>query len=142
MDSVWHMLYPYGDFVSAKMDIEGGSYELKVKARNSGWVRVDGILSGGERSAAAICIRIAFSLVLAQNIGWVILDEPTHNLDGKAVSTLSGMMQHGLPTMVEQIFLITHDDQMKKAATASLYMLERDKDNDAATKPVQLPLEY
>ncbi|MCX6798624.1 MAG: hypothetical protein NTW59_00835, partial [Candidatus Diapherotrites archaeon] len=141
MDSAWRMLYPYEDFVSAKMDVEEGSYELKAKTRNGKWVRVEGILSGGERSAAAICIRIAFSLVLTQNLSWLILDEPTHNLDGRAVAALSGMMQNSLPGMVEQIFVITHDEQMKKAATASLYALERDKNNDAATRPVQLPLE-
>jgi exonuclease SbcC len=138
MHDIWQKIYPYRDFVSAKMDVSGGSYELKARERSGGWVRVEGILSGGERSAAAICIRIAFSLVLTRNLSWLILDEPTHNLDGKAVETLGSMMQSHLPSIVEQIFVITHDPEMKKAASASLYLLEREKNEDAVTRPVIL----
>ncbi len=141
MESIWQGIYPYRDFVAAKMHVEEGSYELKVKTRAGGWQRVEGILSGGERSAAAICIRIAFSLVLTQNLGWLILDEPTHNLDSSAVSALSSMFQQHLPQMVEQIFVITHDSEMRKAASANLYVLERNKDTDGATKPVQVPIQ-
>ncbi|MFA4855865.1 MAG: AAA family ATPase [archaeon] len=141
MHDIWQNIYPYRDYVSAKMDVSEGSYELKAKERSGNWVRVEGILSGGERSAAAICIRIAFSLVLARNLSWLILDEPTHNLDRKAVETLGEMMQRHLPSIVEQVFVITHDAEMKKAASASLYFLEREKDEDAVTKPVLVQAE-
>ncbi len=141
MHDIWQRIYPYKDYVSAKMDVEKGSYELKAKEKGGNWVRVEGILSGGERSAAAICIRIAFSLVLARNLSWLILDEPTHNLDTAAVETLGKMMQLHLPSIVEQVFVITHNSEMKKAASASLYILEREKDDDAATKPVLVPIE-
>jgi len=141
MHDIWQKIYPYQDFVSAKMDVAEGSYELRVKEKNGNWVRVEGILSGGERSAAAICIRIAFSLVLARNLSWLILDEPTHNLDSNAVGTLGEMMKSHLPLLVEQIFVITHDNEMKKAASASLYVLERDKNNEGITKPVAVPIE-
>jgi len=135
MEDLWPRLYPYSDFISAKMDIEQGSYELKVKNRNREWMRVEGILSGGERSVAAICIRIAFSLVLAQNLGWLILDEPTHNLDRNAVKELAKLMKHHLPELVEQIFVITHDPELEKAATSYYYVLERDKANNGVTIP-------
>lgn len=141
MHDIWQRIYPYRDFVSAKMDVGEGSYELKAMERSGNWIRVEGILSGGERSAAAICIRIAFSLVLARNLGWLILDEPTHNLDSVAVETLSRMMQTHLPSLVEQIFVITHDVGMKKAASASLYVLEREKNTDAVTRLGVLPAE-
>ncbi len=140
MDSIWKRVYPYKDYLSAKMDVEQGNYELRVKDLNGNWVRVEGILSGGERSAAAICIRIAFSFVLTRNLSWIILDEPTHNLDSEAVQTLSEMMQQHLPKLVEQIFVITHDMEMKKAATGSLYVLEREKNSDSATRPVLRPI--
>ncbi|MBN2067289.1 MAG: AAA family ATPase [Candidatus Diapherotrites archaeon] len=136
MENIWERIYPYKDFKTAKMWVEEGSYELKALDSTGNWVRVEGILSGGERSAAAICIRIAFSLVLTQNLSWLILDEPTHNLDSNAVSTLSKMMQQHLPEFVEQIFVITHDNEMRKAASASLYILERDKNQNLATRPV------
>lgn len=141
MHDIWQKAYPYKDLVSAKMDVSGGTYELKAKERSGKWVRVEGILSGGERSAAAICIRIAFSLVLARNLGWLILDEPTHNLDGNAVQTLAKMMQLHLPELIDQIFVITHDMQMRKAASASLYVIEREKGEDGVSKPVLVPME-
>ena len=141
MHDIWPRVYPYRDFVSAKMDVEEGSYELKAREKSGKWVRVEGILSGGERSAAAVCIRIAFSLVLARNLSWLILDEPTHNLDREAVETLGKMMKESLPEMVEQIFVITHDQEMKKAASSKLYVLEREKNEDSSTKPVLVPIE-
>ena len=136
MDSIWGKLYPYKDYVSAKMVIEDGNYELKVRERNGGWLRVEGILSGGERSAAAICIRMAFSFVLTRNLSWIILDEPTHNLDSLAVKELSSMLRSHLPELVDQIFVITHDKEMEKAASSNIYVFERDKDSNGATKPL------
>jgi len=135
MDDVWNRVYPYGDFTSAKMEIEEGNYEIKVKEKNGKWTRVEGILSGGERSAAAICIRVAFSLVLTQNLSWLILDEPTHNLDRNAVIELSKMMREHLPNLVEQIFVITHDSEMEKAASGKCYEIERDKENEGSSIP-------
>ncbi len=135
MDDVWERIYPYGDFTSAKMEIEEGNYEIKVREKNGKWVRVEGILSGGERSAAAICIRVAFSLVLTQNLSWLILDEPTHNLDRNAVIKLSSMMKEHLPNLVDQIFVITHDSEMEKAASAVYCEITRDKENEGSSVP-------
>lgn len=140
MEDIWPKIYPYQDIVSARMTIEEGSYELKVKRRNSEWERVEGILSGGERSAAAICIRIAFSLVLTQNLSWIILDEPTHNLDITTVNALAEMLKNYLPEIVEQIFVITHDRELEKAASATIFVLHREKNEDGITAPEQLPL--
>ncbi len=135
MDDVWNRIYPYKDFTSIKMEIEEGNYEIKVKEKNGKWTRVEGILSGGERSIAAICIRVAFSLVLTQNLSWLILDEPTHNLDRNSVAELSLMMKEHLPNLVEQIFVITHDPEMEKAASGSCYEIERDKENEKSSVP-------
>lgn len=135
MSDIWRRIYPYGDYIDAKMEIEDGDYELKVLQRNGQWVRVEGILSGGERSSAALCIRIAFSLVLTQNLSWLILDEPTHNLDSETIREFSVMLREHLPEVVEQIFIITHDKEMENAASSNLYILHRDKNNDGITKP-------
>jgi DNA repair exonuclease SbcCD ATPase subunit len=141
MDDVWSRLYPYSDFASARIEIVNGDYEVLVKEQAGDWVRVEGILSGGERSAAALTLRIALSLVLTQNLSWLILDEPTHNLDTGTVKQLSGMMRQHLPELVEQIFVITHDKEMEKAASAMLYFLERNKGEDGVTKPVLQQIE-
>ncbi|MEI7960998.1 MAG: hypothetical protein WCI04_01560, partial [archaeon] len=82
----------------------------------------------------ALCIRIAFSLVLTKKLSMLILDEPTHNLDSNAVAKLSEMLREQMPRLVEQIFVITHDKQLETAASSNLYLLTRNKDNDEATK--------
>ncbi len=136
MQDIWPRIYPYKDFVNIKIEIQEGDYEILVEEKNGKWIRVEGILSGGERSAVALTIRIAVSLVLAQNLSWLILDEPTHNLDSAAVTELSNLMREHLPELVEQIFVITHDKEMEKAATGSLYFLDRNKNEEGITKPL------
>ncbi len=142
MTQIWGVLYPYKDFVDAKLCVVENGYDLQVMTRNGNWTRVEGILSGGERSAAAICIRIAFALVLTKQLSIFILDEPTHNLDKNAITRLSEMLNNSLPELVEQIFVITHEKEMEKAATSTLYELQRNKDLDEATKIEVLPLNY
>jgi len=133
MSKIWQQIYPYKDFIDARLQVVDTGYDLQVLTRNNNWVRVEGILSGGERSAAALCIRIAFALVLTKQLSMLILDEPTHNLDSSAVEKLSEMLRDNLPELVEQIFVITHDKQLENAASSKLYLLQRNKDLDEAT---------
>ena len=134
MSSIWTAIYPYKDFTDAKLCVVEEGYDLQVLTRNNGWVRVEGVLSGGERSAAALCIRIAFALVLTKKLSMLILDEPTHNLDSNAVAKLSEMLREEMPKLVEQIFVITHDKQLENAASSNLYLLTGNKDVDEATE--------
>ncbi|VVB99423.1 DNA double-strand break repair Rad50 ATPase [uncultured archaeon] len=134
MAEIWQKIYPYDDITGVKISVEEGSYEVMARQRSGEWARVEGILSGGERSSAALAMRIAVSLVLTQNLGWIILDEPTHNLDANAVSSLSEVMRTHLPELIDQIFIITHDKEMENAASGKLYTLEREKGNDGVTR--------
>ncbi len=138
MTNIWGAIYPYNDFTDARLCVVEEGYDLQVQTRSNGWVRVEGILSGGERSAAALCIRIAFALVLTKKLSMIILDEPTHNLDSNAVTKLSEMLREEMPKLVEQIFVITHDKQLENAASSNLYLLTRNKDNDESTKVDQI----
>jgi len=138
MNNIWQQIYPYKDFTDARLAIVDEGYDLQVQTRSNDWVRVEGVLSGGERSAAALCIRIAFSLVLTKKLSMLILDEPTHNLDTNAVAKLSEMLREELPRLVEQIFVITHDKQLEAAASSNLYLLSRNKDEDEATHAEQI----
>ncbi|MBN2127459.1 MAG: AAA family ATPase [Candidatus Diapherotrites archaeon] len=140
MESIWPQVYPYKDFSSAKIIVNEGEYEVMVKNKENEFIRVEGILSGGERTAAAITLRIAFSLVLTQNLGWIILDEPTHNLDERSVKELAVMLKKHLPEIVEQVFVITHDNEMKNAATGKLYLLERKKEEFESTNIIETNL--
>jgi exonuclease SbcC len=134
MSNIWQQIYPYKDFIDARLLVTEDGYDLQVLSRANGWVRVEGVLSGGERSAAALCIRIAFALVLTKKLSMLILDEPTHNLDSNAVAKLSEMLREELPKLVEQVFVITHDKQLEMAASSNLYLLTRNKDLDESTK--------
>jgi len=134
MTSIWTAVYPYKDFTDARLCVTSEGYDLQVMNRNGEWVRVEGILSGGERSAAALCIRMAFALVLTKKLSMLILDEPTHNLDSNAVQKLSEMLREEMPKLVEQIFVITHDKELENAASSNLYLLTRNKDLDEPTK--------
>ncbi len=135
MEDLWHKIYPYRDFQTAQIRVIDGNYELLVQTSTGEWMRVEGMLSGGERSAAAICIRLSFALVLTQNLGWIILDEPTHNLDTNGVRELGKLLKTHLPELVEQIFVITHDKQLEHSASGALYYIERNKDTDETSNP-------
>ncbi|MCL2284680.1 MAG: SMC family ATPase [Fibromonadales bacterium] len=72
-------------------------------------------LSGGEQISVAIAIRLALSLEFG-NSGFIILDEPTNNLDRDKRQLLA----ENLPKMVEnltQLFVVTHDDTFRNSAT-------------------------
>jgi len=134
MNQLWVTLYPYDDFYGIALNIEGGDYILQLKDRMGRWVNVDGIASGGERSIACLALRIAFAMVLAPQLRWLILDEPTMNLDSKGINVLATTLRERIRDFVEQCFLITHEPGLEEAITGSAYRLERDKSRDGATK--------
>lgn len=136
LDDIWKQVYPYEDYPRLRLGVEGGDYALQVLTLAGEWINVEGFTSGGERSTAALALRIAFSMVLAPHLSWLVLDEPTHNLDSNGVARLSETMREHLPALVDQIFVITHDDEMESATTGNLYRLERDKARDEASKAV------
>lgn len=133
LSKVWSNLYPYDDFSDLRFTISEGDYELQFKNKGT-WQPVEGIASGGERTSACLALRIAFALVLAPNLRWLVLDEPTHNLDRQAVKELSELLRTRISEFVDQVFLITHDEVMENAASAKLYKLERDKHRDGPTE--------
>jgi DNA repair exonuclease SbcCD ATPase subunit len=128
---VWKELYPYGDFTSVRLIIDK-DYVLQLKG-SEGWISVDGIASGGERSMACLALRIAFSLSFIPNLRWLILDEPTHNLDSNAISQFIEILREKMPAFAEQVFLITHDERISEGVQGVLYKLERNKNEDGAT---------
>ncbi len=133
MQAIWDDIYPYNDFFGVRLGIEGGDYVLQLQD-STGWIAADGIASGGERSIACLVLRIAFSLILAPQLRWIVLDEPTHNLDTRAVEVLGNVLREKVTNIVEQIFLITHDPSLETAVSGYLYKLDREKGKDGYTK--------
>ncbi|MFH0986613.1 MAG: SMC family ATPase [Candidatus Micrarchaeota archaeon] len=138
LSDVWDKMYPYGDYVDLQLAIdETGDYILQLKTRGEKWANVEGVTSGGERSTACLALRIALSLALTQNLSWLVLDEPTHNLDQNAIQELAVVMREHLPEIVDQVFIITHEPALEKAASGSLFRLEREKAEDAPTQVIR-----
>lgn len=137
MQSLWTALYPYRDFFSIRLGVEEGDYVLQLQD-STGWIAADGVASGGERSIACLALRMAFALVLAPQLRWLVLDEPTHNLDARAVDDLAAVLRDKIGEFVEQVFLITHDPALEAAVTGYLYRLERDKEKDGMTQLIRM----
>jgi len=133
MSEIWPDIYPYSDYTNIRLSIEEGDYSLQLSDKSGMWFDVER-LSGGERNIACLVLRIALSLVLVPHLNWLILDEPTHNLDAKSIEDLSETLRNRIGDFVEQIFLITHEKNLENAATGELYRIHRDKDLDGVSK--------
>lgn len=128
---VWKVIYPYADYPMLQIKPSEDDYDLSFGLPNGGgeeWISVDGIASGGERALACLALRTAFAMVLTPNLSWLILDEPTHNLDEDAVRTLAVALHDHIPKIVNQIFVITHDENLRDAASGKLIRVERSKE--------------
>ena len=138
MTELWPKLYPYKDYTSARMSATEDDYLLEIRTQAGEWKAVE-TASGGERSCAALTLRTALAVVLTPSLSWLVLDEPTHNLDTKAVALMCRALRDDLPTIVSQVFVITHDEHLKEAGT-HLYKVERDKDGEDRTSVEALSL--
>jgi exonuclease SbcC len=135
MNDVWSELYPYGDFGEIRLLVEK-DYVLQLKG-TKGWMNAE-MVSGGERSLACLALRIAFSLAFTPNIRWLILDEPTHNLDANAIEHFGSVLKDRMENIIEQVFLITHEERLSDYITGSTYRLERDKEADGVTRVTEI----
>ncbi len=138
MDKIWEEVYPYQDFQKIRLSIEErreiSDYELQLMDSSGRWVSVEGITSGGERTCAVLTLRISFAVVLAPGLSWLVLDEPTHNLDSEGIETLAEVLRERIPRIVKQLILITHERDLESAVSGHLYRFSRDKDRDEETQ--------
>ncbi|MCK9292999.1 MAG: SMC family ATPase [archaeon] len=132
LNIIWPKVYAYNDYKSARLQANN-DYILEVLSLEGEWYRVEGILSGGERSCAALSIRVAIALVLTEKLGLLILDEPTHNLDEKSVQSLATILEKELPDLVDQVFIVTHDSKLLETVNSSKFIINRDKENDGVS---------
>ncbi len=131
MDEVWVLIYPYKDYASIRLQANEKDYPFEVF--NGAWKPLESVASGGERACAALSLRIALAMVLTPNLSWLVLDEPTHNLDKEAVNMLSHALQYKVPEIVAQTFVITHEEALMGSEFASSYKLTRNKGNFGST---------
>lgn len=76
-------------------------------------------ISGGEKTAAALALRLGIAKALAgKELELVMLDEPTIHLDSQRRSELVNIILQ--LRNIPQIILVSHDENMKKAADTIL----------------------
>ncbi|MBI4406293.1 hypothetical protein HY571_00065, partial [Candidatus Micrarchaeota archaeon] len=126
MHEVWQSIYPYRDYSSCRVVPTDDDYLLELK-NGSEWRQIEQC-SGGERASAALALRVSLAMVLVPNLSWIVLDEPTHNLDSQAVLLLARALHDTLPSIVRQTFVVTHDEALKEGASGSIHVFQRDKD--------------
>ncbi|MBU5690015.1 MAG: AAA family ATPase [Candidatus Aenigmatarchaeota archaeon] len=132
MSEIWSEIYPYSDYIDIRLAVEDDDYTLQLSDSTGQWMDVDRV-SGGERSIASLTLRIAFSLVLVPHLNWLILDEPTHNLDSKSIEKLNEVLRDRINEFVQQVFIITHEKSLESAASGEIYNIKRNKDKDEAS---------
>ena len=138
MVNLWNELYPYKNYSSIKLVPKPDDYAIeinhKINEADENWIPIDSIASGGEKSMSSLALRIALSMILVPNLKMIVLDEPTHNLDANGIKSLMQALGNTLPSIIEQIFIITHDEMLKQIDSANIYILERDKNNNLPTQ--------
>jgi len=75
-------------------------------------------LSGGERQ------RVAIARALANNPGFLLMDEPTGNIDSKTAREIMGLVKRLNEDEGVTIIMITHDQQLATQATRIVKMLD------------------
>lgn len=130
MNSIWGVVYPYGDYSRLRISVGERGYSFEIY--DTEWRSAE-LASGGERACIALAFRIALASVLTPNLSMLVLDEPTHNLDKEAVAVLAQAMQYKLPELVEQAFVITHEEGLMGSEFASTYRMRREKNGNGPT---------
>jgi len=132
MQNLWEYIYPYKDYKKVRITASDKDYLFEIY--KEGWQSVDKVTSGGEKSCLSITLRITMAMILTPNLSWLVLDEPTHNLDANAVNSLSETLRIHIPDIVEQTFIVTHDEKLINNDFGKVYKLKRDKSNDQDTE--------
>ncbi len=110
----------YGNDAYDRIELDGG-YELTVYQKD-GEPLDPGQLSGGERALFNLSLRAAVYRLLAEGIEGaapmppLILDEPTVFLDAGHVSRLVDLVESMRDLGVEQIVVVSHDEELVAAA--------------------------
>jgi exonuclease SbcC len=136
MNGIWPVLYPYADY--RQLRIAAGEEDYSFEVYDGEWRKLEKVGSGGERACLALTLRIALATVLAPEAGWLVLDEPTHNLDRGAVQALAEALENKVPELVEQAFVISHEESLMNSEFARSYRFTRDKGGGGATAAEEL----
>lgn len=125
LSKLWPLLYPYGDWSKVRIKADEKDYILQIYQNE--WRGLEQYASGGERACLGLALRTALSVLLTPHLGWVILDEPTHNLDKDSVKILGLSLSEKLPQVIPQVIAITHDLELVESTPSKVFEFIRDK---------------
>ncbi|RXK46179.1 DNA double-strand break repair ATPase Rad50 [Halorientalis pallida] len=126
----------YGNDSYSRIELDG-EYELTVYQKDGQPLDPEQ-LSGGERALFNLSLRCAIYQLLAEGIEGaapmppLILDEPTVFLDSGHVSRLVDLIRHMHDLGVEQILVVSHDEELFGAAD-DLVMVSKDATTNRST---------
>ncbi len=122
MHVLWKALYPYDDFSTVQLFIDGQNYTFKL-LRGDKWFDVARV-SGGEKTCVALSFRVALASLYTKETRFLILDEPTHNLDEEGIARLSKALEKFLPGLINQTIVISHDQSLCAVSWNKNYVIE------------------
>jgi exonuclease SbcC len=118
LNETFDLVYQNDSYSHIELD---GEYRLTVYQKDGESLEPDQ-LSGGERALFNLSLRSAIYRLLAEGIEGaapmppLILDEPTVFLDSGHVSQLVALIEHMRDLGVEQILVVSHDEELVGAA--------------------------
>lgn len=95
--------------------------DLDIEVYQNGSVKDLQQLSGGERTAVAIALRMAMAKYLLSSISVMLMDEPTNFLDEERRNDLKEIITYSLRDegIIPQLIVITHHSELNSAADIS-----------------------
>lgn len=127
LNETFELVYQNDSYASIELD---GDYRLTVYQKDGETLEPEQ-LSGGERALFNLSLRCAIYRLLAEGVEGtapmppLILDEPTVFLDSGHVTQLVSLVESMRKLGVEQIVVVSHDEELVGAAD-SLIRVEKD----------------
>ena len=106
-------------YVEARAVEEDGDLRFVLTSREGTSVDL-AQLSGGEQTAFGLALVLGINRMLAGNIGFLVLDEPTAHLDQEKRRMIAEILRElkGEGGLVDQVIIVTHERQLIDAADA------------------------
>jgi len=109
----------YADSFNLNFDDVRVNDDMNIEISQNGHTESVDMLSGGEKTALSIALRLALAKYVMENIKTMIMDEPTTYLDQDRRNNLKDIIQYTFSsenTPVPQMIIVTHHTDLYTAA--------------------------
>ena len=118
----------YADSFNLNFDDVKVSEDMNIEISQNGQTESIDMLSGGEKTALSIALRLALAKYVMENIKTMIMDEPTTYLDQDRRSNLKDIIQYTFSSEdapVPQMIIVTHHSDLYTAADNVLEVVKQ-----------------